>query len=87
MWLHNDNMNFQLKHLMRERLCVQNTITWECFCWEKTPVRAPELTLLLSLSVSLSPMVQSNALFSKYSPSRYSQSCDSSQISLKGGRA
>lgn len=27
---HNGNMNFQLKHLMREQLCVHNTITWEC---------------------------------------------------------
>lgn len=27
---YNDNMNFQLKHLMREQLCVHNTTTWEC---------------------------------------------------------
>lgn len=24
-----DNMNFQLKHLMREQLCVHNTARWE----------------------------------------------------------
>lgn len=27
MGLYNDNMNFQLRHLMREQLCVHNTIT------------------------------------------------------------
>lgn len=35
MWLQNVNMNFQLKHLMREQVCVHNIVTCECFCWEK----------------------------------------------------
>lgn len=39
---YNDNMNFQLKHLMREQLCVHNTITWECVSKElqRGPLRS-----------------------------------------------
>lgn len=36
MWLQNVNMNFQLKHLMREQVCVHNIVTCECFCWKNT---------------------------------------------------
>lgn len=69
-----DNMNFQLKHLMREQLCVHNTTTWECGS-EKSPAGPPR---------SGSPWVQTNTLFTKYPPSSQSQSWPSDEEALRG---
>lgn len=43
MELYNDNMNFQLKHLMREHLCVHNTVT----CVLGKLIGAPEVRLCI----------------------------------------
>lgn len=35
LWLHDDNMNFQLKSLMREQFCVHNNYNLGMFLLEK----------------------------------------------------
>lgn len=51
------NKDFEFKPLMREQHSVHNIITWECCCWKNTNE---------GQGVRCSPVVQNNALFTKY---------------------